>query len=139
MAENHITKKNILLVDDDEMHLSVTETSLKNDYEIFSVKSGEEALEFLSKRHIIPDLIMLDILMPEMDGWVVFDKIHDIASLKFLPIMFFTSLEEDSAKERAYELGAFDYIVKPCEKEVLLERIRITLEKSELRKKQCGI
>ena len=139
MTDNIVSKKNVLLVDDDEVHNLITETSLKDDYNIFSVKSGKEALEFLAKREVIPDLIMLDILMPEMDGWVVFDKIHDIASLKFIPIMFYTSLEEESAKEKAYELGAFDYIVKPCEKEILLERIGASLDKSELLKKQYGI
>jgi PleD family two-component response regulator len=74
-----------------------------------------------------------------MDGWIVFDKIHDIAALKFTPIMFYTSLDEESAKEKAYELGAFDYIIKPCEQSVLLNRIRDTLQKAELQKQQYGI
>jgi DNA-binding response OmpR family regulator len=128
--------KSILIVDDDEIYLSITELSLKNEFEVFTANSGEEALEFLNESQVIPDLIMLDILMPVMDGWVVFDKIHDIAALKFTPIMFFTSLDEESAKERAYELGAFDYITKPCDKSVLLERIRETLQKAELTRRQ---
>jgi len=136
MTDNIVSKKNVLLVDDDEVHNLITETSLKDDYNIFSVKSGKEALEFLANIQNIPDLIILDILMPEMDGWVVFDKIHNIASLKFIPIIFFTSLDEESAKEKAYEMGALDYIVKPCEQKALLERIGKTLEKSELQKKQ---
>ena len=136
MAKDINSRKTILLVDDDEMQLSITELSLKSDYDIFMVKSGEEALEFLGKGQIIPDLILLDILMPIMDGWIVFDKINDIAALEFTPIMFYTSLDEESAKERAYELGAFDYIIKPCERSVLLSRIRDTLQKAELKKQQ---
>jgi len=139
MAEDIISRKSVLMVDDDEMHLSVTEASLKDQYEVFKVKSGKEALEFLGTGKTIPDLILLDILMPEMDGWAVFDKINDIAALKFTPIMFFSSLDEDNAKEKAYELGAFDYLTKPCKPSVLLSRIKDTLEKAEMKKLQYGI
>ena len=127
-------RKKVLLVDDDEVHLSITELSLKDDYDVFLIKSGEEALEFLNKSQIVPDLIMLDILMPVMDGWVVFDRISDIAALKFTPIMFYTSLEEENAKEKAYEIGASDFIAKPCERSILLSRISDTLKKAELKK-----
>jgi len=139
MKEDINSRKKVLLVDDDEVHLSITELSLKDEYDVFMVKSGEEALEFLNKSQIIPDLIMLDILMPVMDGWLVFDRINDIAALKFTPIMFFTSLEEESAKEKAYELGAFDYITKPCEQSILLSRVSDALKKAELKKQKYGI
>ena len=133
MANDNSSRKIILLVDDDEIHLSITESELKDEYQVVMVKSGEEALEFLGKSQNIPDLILLDILMPTMDGWVVFDKINDIAALKSTPIMFFTSLDEESAKEKAYEIGAFDYIVKPCEQAVLRNKIGNTLQKAKLR------
>jgi len=139
MTKDGNSRRSILMVDDDEMHLSLTEALLKDEYEVFMVKSGKEALEFLGTGRVIPDLILLDILMPEMDGWAVFDKINDIAALKFTPIMFFTSLNEESAREKAYEIGAFDFITKPCEQSVLLNRIRDTLQKAELKKKQYGI
>ena len=139
MAKDNNSPKVILLVDDDEIHLEITEVSLKDEYEVFKVKSGEEALEFLGKSQVLPDLILLDILMPVMDGWIVFDRIHDIAALKSTPIMFYTSLDEESAKEKAYELGAFDYITKPCEQSILLNRIKNTLQKAELQKQQYGI
>jgi PleD family two-component response regulator len=139
MAIDSNSRKTILLVDDDVIHLSITEISLKDQYDINMVKSGKEALEFLQKNQIIPDLIMLDILMPEMDGWTVYDKINDIASLKFTPIMFFTSLDDEGTKEKAYELGAFDYIVKPCEPTYLLGRIEDTLHKADLKKQEYGV
>ena len=134
MTKNINSLKKVLLVDDDKVYLSITELSLKDEYEIYKVRSGAEALEFLSKTQIVPDLIMLDILMPVMDGWIIFDKIGDIAALKFTPIIFYTSLDEDSAKEKAYELGAFDYITKPCEKSILINKIKKTLHKAELQK-----
>jgi len=138
MAKDIDSRRKILMVDDDEIHLSITEMSLKDEYDVFMLKSGEEALEFLNKSQIVPDLIMLDILMPIMDGWIVFDKINDIAALKFTPIMFYTSLEEESAKEKAYELGAFDYVKKPCEQSLLLSRIGEILKKAELKKQHYG-
>jgi putative two-component system response regulator len=127
-------RKTVLLVDDDELHLEITKMALQEEYEVFMLKSGREALDSLSKKQIIPDIILLDIIMPEMDGWIVFDKIQDIAALEFTPIMFYSSLEEESAKEKAYELGAFDYIDKPCERTLLLAKIKDTLKKAELRK-----
>jgi CheY-like chemotaxis protein len=136
MAEDANSRKNILVVDDDDTSLSFAESSLKNEFEIHKVMSGKEALEFLGKNQIIPDLILLDILMPEMDGWEVFDRINDIAALKLTPIMFFTSLNEESAREKAYELGASDFITKPCKQSVLLERVKETLQKVELQKQQ---
>ena len=139
MAKDINSRKTILLVDDDEVHLTITEYSLQEEYEVFKAKSWEEALEFLGKGQIVPALILLDILMPSMDGWIVFDKISDIASLKFTPIMFYTSLDEESTKEKAYELGAFDYVTKPCEKSILLNRIKDTLQKAELKKLQYGV
>jgi len=139
MSKDSNSRKTILLVDDDVIHLSITEISLKEKFDIQMVKSGKEALEFLEKSQAVPDLIMLDILMPEMDGWAVYDKINDIASLKFTPIMFFTSVEDEATKEKAYELGAFDYIVKPCEPSYLISRIEDTLQKAELKRQQYGV
>ena len=139
MVKNSNPKKNILIVDDEETQLIIVKAQLKKDYNVFPVKSGKQALDFLNTNKIVPDLIMLDILMPSMDGWVVFDKITDIAALKFTPIIFYTSLDEESAKEKAYELGAFDFITKPCEQPVLLKRISDTLQKAELQKKQYSV
>jgi len=134
MVNNINSRKTILLVDDDELHLQITKIALKEEYEIFMVKSGREALDLLSKKQIVPDLILLDILMPDMDGWIVFDRIQDIAALEFTPIIFYTSLEEEDAKEKAYEIGAFDFIDKPCERSILIAKIQEALNKAELRK-----
>ncbi|MDR2943429.1 MAG: response regulator [Treponema sp.] len=129
MIKSINSRKVILLVDDDEAHLLITELSLKDEYIVFKVKSGEEVLEFLNESKIIPDLILLDVIMPKMDGWTVFSKIREIEFLKSTPVMFYTTLDEESAKERAHKLGAFDYITKPCGGPVLLNKIRDALHK----------
>jgi len=139
MGKEDNSRKSILLIDDDAVHLSMTELELKDKYDILMVKSGKEALELLEKGHIVPDLIMLDILMPEMDGWAVFDKINDIAALKFTPIMFYTSVEDENTKEKAYAIGALDYITKPCNPSFLRSRVEEDLRKAELKRQQFGI
>jgi len=133
-TEEKTPHKTILLVDDDEIHLLFTELLLNDEYEIFTVKSGKEALEFLDKKHIVPDVIMLDVMMPEMDGWEVFNKIKEIAALKSTPIMFFSSMEDENIRKKALEVGASDYVTKPCEQSDLLNRIKHTLEKAKHKK-----
>jgi len=139
MTNDNNSRDSILLVDDDVMHLMITEASLKDEYDVQMVKSGKEALEFLKDNQNVPDLIMLDILMPEMDGWAVFDRITDIASLKFTPILFFTSVADESAEEKAYALGALDFIKKPCKRDFLINRIEEALKKAELKRQQFGV
>ena len=124
MIGNVKEKKKILLVDDDEMHLVTAELFLKDEYEIYKTKSGEEALENLCNEKVIPDLIMLDVLMPKMDGWEVLKKIKATDFLKNIPIVFLTSVEEEEEKKKAYKLGIIDYITKPYNFADLKHRIK---------------
>jgi putative two-component system response regulator len=140
LTKDQNIRKKIFLVDDDEIQLTTTELLFKNEYDIFKIKSGKETLDYLNKIEDIPDLIMLDIvLMPEMDGWEIYDKITDIASLKAMPIVFFTSLDEASAKEIAYELRAVEYITKPCDKINLTRIVMDSIQKKDLKKQQYSI
>jgi putative two-component system response regulator len=116
-------KKKILLVDDNKIQLIIAENVLKNDYTVFIATSGKEAIEHLLKGST-PDLILLDIIMPEMDGWETFHRIKAISLLKDIPIMFLTSETEESIEKKAFEIGAVDYIKKPFKREDLLNRIK---------------
>jgi putative two-component system response regulator len=122
-------KKKILLVDDDDIQLTTAELFLKNEYEIYKAISGEEALKLLNAKEVIPDLIMLDILMPNMNGWEVFSRIKAINFLKDIPIVFLTSLEGDAEKKRAHKMGACDYIIKPYNMTDLKSRIKEVIKK----------
>jgi putative two-component system response regulator len=121
-------KKRILLIDDDEIQLSLITSMLQNEYEMSSVRSGEEALKYLY-RGSIPHLILLDILMPEMDGWEVFNRIRAISLLRNVPIVFLTALRGTNDQQRARGMGAAGYIMKPYNKTELLEQIKTILEK----------
>ena len=122
-------KKKILLVDDDEIHLQAAEAMLMTKYEIITAKSGKEALEcFL--QGAAPDLVLLDIMMPNMNGWETFNRLKAISKLKDVPIAFFTGMDEASGKNRAEEMGAADYIIKPYDKKSLMNRVKKIIKKT---------
>jgi len=127
METNNEMKK-VLVVDDSEVHLLIVSGILHGKYDTVTAKSGKEALTIIAKGYI-PNLILLDILMPEMDGWETYNKIKGISLLKDVPIAFLTSLDGEREKLYASRIGAADMITKPCEGKELLERIHNILEK----------
>jgi CheY-like chemotaxis protein len=115
--------KKIFIVDDNEVQLTIAKNALKNDFTIFTAKSGKEAIDYLL-RGLSPNLILLDILMPKMDGWETFNRIRSINLFKDVPIIFLTSITEESQKKQAFEMGAADYIIKPYANKDLLNRVK---------------
>jgi putative two-component system response regulator len=122
MADNKKIK--ILLVDDDEIHLTTAELFLKGEYEIHKAQSGQEALECITSNKFIPNLILLDVIMPNKTGWEVFKKIREMRSLKDVPIIFITSMAEEEERKKAYKMGIADYIIKPFNMTELKSRIK---------------
>ena len=121
-------KKKILAVDDSEIDIELVEMMLEDKYTILTTKSGKEALDYLFRDENV-DLILLDLLMPEMDGWETFSRIKDLGCMNQIPIAFLTSVYGAEERERAKEIGAADYIMKPYTKKELLDRISIILKK----------
>jgi len=115
-------KKIILVVDDDITHLTATKGMLKNDYEVETVKSGNEALEKFYQG-LVPNMILLDLVMPGMDGWSIYQRIKAISNVHKVPIAFFTSSDDPQDKMHAQQMGAVDFIRKPAKKSYLLERV----------------
>ena len=122
MVDNDVKKKKILLVDDDEIHLTISEAILGEKYEIVATRSGEEALRYLL-HNPAPNLILLDILMPNMDGWETYNRLRAISLLQNVSVAFVSSITEIKEKNYAYKIGAVDFIMKPVKKEDLLERV----------------
>jgi PleD family two-component response regulator len=122
------SKKKILLVDDNVVQLSMTEIQLRREYEVTTAKSGKEALDFLF-HGLVPDLIILDILMPDMDGWETFGRLRAVSALQEVPIVFMSSIDDKNEIDRAIDLGATDFIVKPFKSKEFLERIRKAVKK----------
>jgi methyl-accepting chemotaxis protein len=115
-------KQKVLIVDDDEILLKMVEMQLKDDYELITARSGKDALG-LFYQGLVPKLILLDLIMPEMDGWDTYSRIKAISGLHDTPITIFSSSDDPKDIQRAREMGAVDYIKKPAKKEELLNRI----------------
>jgi class 3 adenylate cyclase len=113
---------NILIVDDQPQNLRLLDAVLQpRGYRVFAVESGEAALELLSKEPI--DLVLLDILMPGMDGYEVCRRIRENAATAFLPVVMITA-SDTAQKLRATEAGADDFVTKPFDQGELLARVR---------------
>ena len=121
--------RRILFIDDDEVILSIAEIMLETEYEIITAKSGKEALNYLLQG-VVPDLILLDVLMPDMDGWETYNRLRAISFLQDVPIAFVTSLDGLNEKNHALEIGAADYILKPFKRQDLIKKIEVLIEKN---------
>ena len=116
--------KTILVVDDEPAIVKVVSFRLKKaGYDVVSAGDGQEGLDLIAK--IKPDLILLDLRLPVLDGFQVCQKVKADESLKSIPIIIFTaSSTGENIDSRYKEVGADDYLIKPFEPEVLLEKIR---------------
>ena len=114
-------KPKILVVDDAHENLQVLYATLKRDYDVFGVLSGQEALAFAE--HTRPDLILLDIMMPVMDGFETCQRLREIEGLKGVPVIFITALTDELNEVRGFDLGAVDYITKPFKTLVVKKRV----------------
>jgi len=120
----------ILIIDDDEMILNSIKKQLKG-YNLFTSKNPEESLLLLKAGELTPDLILCDIMMPEMDGFEFVEKVREIERFRHIPIIFITGICEDSYRIKGLELGAIDYLTKPFRKEELLLKIKNILDIQE--------
>jgi two-component system alkaline phosphatase synthesis response regulator PhoP len=118
----------ILLVDDEPDILEIVGYNLKNEgYKVFTSTNGIEAVK--SAKKIMPDLILLDIMMPEMDGIEACEKIRTIKNLENTLIAFLTARNEDYSKVAGFDAGADDYITKPIKPKVLVSKVKSLLRR----------
>lgn len=116
----------ILIVDDSKNNQRIIGTILSNEnYDLEYAISGKDALAFVDKQ--FPDLILLDIMMPIMDGFQVKSLLNKDPLKKEIPVIFITALEEPENKAKGFELGARDYLVKPINKLEVLARVNLHL------------
>jgi putative two-component system response regulator len=118
-------KKLIMLIDDDLTNLQTGKNALQADYNVMTVVSGKRALELLEMK--TPDLILLDIDMPEMDGYEVIKRLKANCSTRNIPVMFLTALNNADNEYEGFSLGAADYITKPFNEKILKKRIETHL------------
>jgi pilus assembly protein CpaE len=122
--------KKVLLVDDDELLRKMTGTLLTNQgFEVTTAPDGIKALEQL--KFMLPDVILLDVMMPGMDGFTVCRAIRTDPSTLRVPIIMLTALDSVENKVKGFEAGADDYLAKPCDISELTARINVLIRRSE--------
>ncbi|MEC4895579.1 MAG: adenylate/guanylate cyclase domain-containing protein [Oscillatoria sp. PMC 1051.18] len=126
----------ILLVDDDSSNLLLLEELMAAaGYQTVSAASGKEALEIVAKS--TPELILLDIMMPGMDGFEVCSKLRENPQLQAVPIVFLTALDDENNRLRGLETMGDDYITKPINSQFLLTKIKNIFRLQEMRNRQA--
>ncbi|MCP4349710.1 MAG: response regulator [Desulfobacterales bacterium] len=121
----------ILIVDDNATNIDLLVNTLQGGYRLGIAKNGLEALEYVRKN--IPDLILLDIMMPEMDGYEVCTRLKTAPGTKDITIIFITAMDEVEYKTRGFEVGAVDYITKPFHAAEVRERVKTHLALKSMR------
>lgn len=124
-------KEKILLVDDEPDILEIIGYNLKkNDYEVLTTDNGKDAIEIAIKED--PDLIILDVMMPELDGMDTCFQMRDIPTLKDTLIIFLTARNEDFSQIAGFDAGADDYITKPIKPRVLMSKVKAILRRKNV-------
>ena len=128
MVEKDNTPR-ILLVDDEEDILEFVSYNLQREgFRVYSARNGLEAIEMAGK--VKPDLVILDVMMPEMDGIAACEEIRKLPCCKNVIIAFLTARGEDYSQIAGFEAGADDYITKPVRPKVLISRVKALLKRS---------
>ena len=120
------SRPNILIVDDVPANIRLLQIALTPDYEISACTNGPEAVEIA--RSVIPDLILLDIMMPEISGYEVCRRLKADSLTSDIPVIFITARSEEQEETHGFELGAVDYITKPFSPAIVRSRVGIHLE-----------
>ncbi|MBP2635390.1 MAG: response regulator with diguanylate cyclase domain [Firmicutes bacterium] len=126
MIALEFAKQRILLVDDSKLNNQIMQDILSNDYDMFVSTSGEEALAIAASESI--DLILLDVEMPEMDGYEVCRRLKKNPYTKNIPVIFVSAANDVQHETEGLEMGAIDYIIKPSNPAIIKARVKNHLE-----------
>jgi CheY-like chemotaxis protein len=120
--------KKILVIDDDETTLTMTKNMLEDTYDVTTVNSGNAALDLL-KKGFVPNLVLLDMYMPEMGGWNILLRIRKFCESHKARIAIYSSSEDPDGMAKAKEYGAAEYIHKPLSRTKLHEKVAQLVKK----------
>ncbi|MHC1758226.1 MAG: diguanylate cyclase [Negativicutes bacterium] len=124
-------RSSVLIVDDSRTNIAIMKDILSEDHEVFSALTGKEALKIARQENV--DLILLDVVMPEMDGYEVCKRLKADPDTKNIPVIFVTSMTDMGDETKGLELGAIDYMLKPVRAPIVKARVRNHLELKKYR------
>lgn len=119
---NDLSEFTVLIVDDTETNIDILVDTLGDDYDIAVAMDGESALEAVEEEP--PDLILLDIMMPDMDGYEVCKRLKDNPKTADIPVIFLSALTEADEKQKGLKLGAVDFLTKPFNPSVIQDKVK---------------
>ncbi len=122
----HVERQKILIIDDTPANIQILNEFFQNDYDIFFATNGSDGIRIA--RLAVPDLILLDIMMPEMDGYEVCEKIKADPVTRQIPVIFVTAMSNLDDEEKGLTSGAIDYITKPVSAPIVKVRVKNHLE-----------
>jgi two-component system, OmpR family, alkaline phosphatase synthesis response regulator PhoP len=123
-----LSKQTILVVDDEQDLLDLIEYNLKKEgYKVLKAENGQQGIEMAKEHH--PNLVLLDIMMPKMDGIQVCEKMRANPDLKSIPVIFLTARSDEKTEVEGLDIGADDFITKPISTTKLLSRIKAVLRR----------
>lgn len=125
----------VMIVDDNMANLIMARKTLEDEYEVIPVSSGISALECLNDMPELPDLVLLDVDMPNVNGFQVISEMKNVPKLVNIPIIFLTAQDDDTTELESYNLGAMDYIKKPYTANLLKKRVDIQIQLLSQRRK----
>ncbi len=124
----------IMVIDDNETELLIAEKALEKDYQVITMNNSKQALARLSKATIMPDLIILDIAMPGINGFDMIMRMKSSEKMKTIPVLFLSGDKENATELEAYRLGAVDFIRKPVVAQLLRKRVELQVDLLEYKK-----
>jgi len=127
-------KGRILIVDDESINILMLKNVLKADYAVYASTDGADAIE--TAKSLIPDIILLDVVMPDIDGYEVIKVLKNTRETKAIPVIFLTSKNSPEDEVKGLKSGAVDYINKPFSPEMLLQRVGLHVH---LRRYEAGL
>ena len=125
MLETEIAKPTLLIVDDEPVNLRVLKRLLESEYQLVFAKNGEEAIKLAETR--LPNLILLDVMMPGLTGFEVCRHLKQQSNTKHIPIIFVTALNDEHDEAEGFDAGAVDYITKPISPAIVRVRVKTHL------------
>ena len=126
------SRKTVLIVEDNLVSRRLLRQILQDDYDVLEAENGREGLECLRNQGDRVKAVVLDLVMPIMDGYSFLSEVRGEAEGRSLPIIVFTGAEDGEAERRALQLGAWDFVPKPYEPEILKFRLKNAIERSQI-------